>query len=144
MDEVFPISARSGEGLEPLLARLAELMPEGPLLYPTEQRSDQPSEVLLAELVREQVLNRTRDEIPHSVEVAVSEVEPPRRRAGDGPGRGLGRVRVPEGDPDRRGGQQGEGDRQRRPPAPCPPRSKASKVARVTPAGTDQVCTAPV
>ena len=74
VDEVFPVSARSGDGLEALLARLAELMPEGPLLYPTEQRSDQPSEVLLAELVREQVLNRTRDEIPHSVEVAVSEV----------------------------------------------------------------------
>ena len=76
VDEVFPISARSGDGLEPLLARIAELMPEGPFLYPTEQSSDQPSEVLLAELVREQVLNRTRDEIPHSVEVAVSEVSP--------------------------------------------------------------------
>ena len=73
VDEVFPISARSGEGLEPLIARLAELMPEGPYLYPPEQRGDQPSEVLIAELVREQVLNRTREEIPHSVEVAVTE-----------------------------------------------------------------------
>jgi GTP-binding protein Era len=76
VDEVFPISARSGAGLEPLLRRLTELIPEGPYLYPPEQRSDQPSEVLLAELIREQVLNRTRDELPHSVEVAVSEVEP--------------------------------------------------------------------
>jgi GTP-binding protein Era len=75
VDEVFPISARTGEGLGPLLQRLAELMPEGPRLYPTEQRSDLPSEVLLAELIREQVLNRTRDEIPHSIEVAISEVE---------------------------------------------------------------------
>jgi GTPase len=75
VDEVFPISARSGEGLEPLLERLAELMPEGPYLYPPEQRSDQASEVLLAELIREQVLNRTREELPHSVEVAVAEVE---------------------------------------------------------------------
>jgi GTPase len=75
VDEVFPISARSGGGLEPLLERLAELMPEGPYLYPPEQSSDQASEVLLAELIREQVLNRTRDEIPHSVEVAVAEVE---------------------------------------------------------------------
>jgi GTP-binding protein Era len=74
-DEVFPVSARTGAGLEPLLARLAELMPEGPYLYPSQQRSDQPSEVLLAELVREQVLNRTRDEIPHSVDVAVTDVE---------------------------------------------------------------------
>jgi GTP-binding protein Era len=75
VDEIFPISARTGDGLEPLLARLAELMPEGPLLYPTEQQSDQASEVLLAELIREQVLNRTREEIPHSVEVSVAEVE---------------------------------------------------------------------
>ena len=75
VDEVFPISARSGEGLEALVERLAELMPDGPYLYPQEQRGDQPSEVLIAELIREQVLNRTRDEIPHSVEVAVTEQE---------------------------------------------------------------------
>ena len=75
VDEVFPISARSGEGLEALVERLAELMPDGPYLYPPEQRGDQPSEVLIAELIREQVLNRTRDEIPHSVEVAVTEQE---------------------------------------------------------------------
>lgn len=73
--EVFPVSARTGAGLEPLLGRLAELMPEGPYLYSPEQRSDQASEVLLAELIREQIVNRTREEIPHSVEVAVSEVD---------------------------------------------------------------------
>jgi GTP-binding protein Era len=73
VDEVFPISARTGSGLDELVARLADLMPEGPLLYPAEERTDQPSEVLLAELIREQVLNRTREEIPHSVEVAVTE-----------------------------------------------------------------------
>ena len=61
-------------GLDALIARLAELMPEGPYLYPPGERSDQPSELLLAELIREQVLNRTRDEIPHSVEVSVTEV----------------------------------------------------------------------
>ena len=76
VDEVFPISARSGEGLEPLLERLGELVPEGPYMYPPEDRSDQSSELLLAELIREQVLNRTRQEIPHSVEVSVLEVEP--------------------------------------------------------------------
>jgi GTPase len=74
VDEVFPISARSGEGLEPLVERLGELMPEGPYLYPPQDHSDQSSELLLAELIREQVLNRTREEIPHSVEVAVKEV----------------------------------------------------------------------
>jgi len=76
VDEVFPISARSGEGLPPLLERLGELMPEGPYMYPPEDSSDQSSELLLAELIREQVLNRTRQEIPHSVEVSVLEVQP--------------------------------------------------------------------
>ncbi len=76
VDEVFPISARTGEGLEPMLERLGELVPEGPYMYPPEDRSDQSSELLLAELIREQVLNRTRQEIPHSVEVSVLEVEP--------------------------------------------------------------------
>ncbi|HEX5610725.1 MAG TPA: GTPase Era [Solirubrobacterales bacterium] len=76
VDEVFPISARSGEGLAPLLERLGELMPEGPYMYPPEDSSDQSSELLLAELIREQVLNRTRQEIPHSVEVVVSDVAP--------------------------------------------------------------------
>lgn len=74
VDEVFPVSARTGKGLEPLVQRLGELVPEGPYLYPPQDRSDQPSELLLAELIREQALNRTRDEVPHSVEVAVREV----------------------------------------------------------------------
>ena len=76
VDEVFPISAKTGEGVPPLLERLGELVPEGPYMYPPEDRSDQSSELLLAELIREQVLNRTRQEVPHSVEVAVLEVEP--------------------------------------------------------------------
>jgi GTP-binding protein Era len=74
VDEVFPISARTREGLDALVGRLGELVPEGPFLYPPEDHSDQSSELLLAELIREQVLNRTRDEIPHSVEVSVGEV----------------------------------------------------------------------
>jgi GTPase len=76
VDEVFPISARTGEGLDVLVERLGELMPEGPYMYPPEDHSDQSSELLLAELIREQVLNRTRQEVPHSVEVAVKEVAP--------------------------------------------------------------------
>jgi GTPase len=74
VDEVFPVSARTGEGVQPLLELLGKLVPEGPLLYPPEDRSDQSSEVMLAELIREQVLNRTREEIPHSVEVQVTDV----------------------------------------------------------------------
>jgi len=75
VDEVFPISARRGTGIDPLIKRLAELMPEGPLMYGAEDRSDQPSEVHLAELIREQILRRTREEIPHAVEVDLREVE---------------------------------------------------------------------
>jgi GTP-binding protein Era len=74
VDEIFPVSARNGSGLEQLISKLVELIPEGPFLFPPEQRSDLPSEVLLAELIREQVLRRTRDELPHAVEVQVSEV----------------------------------------------------------------------
>jgi len=74
VDEIFPISARKGTGLDGLIEKLVELMPEGPFLFPPEQRSDLPSEILLAELIREQVLRRTRDELPHAVEVQVGEV----------------------------------------------------------------------
>jgi GTPase len=75
VDDVFPLSARTGEGLEPLIAHLASLLPDGPFLYPAEERYDLPSEVHLAELVREQALLRTREEIPHAVEVNVEEVD---------------------------------------------------------------------
>jgi GTPase len=74
VDEIFPVSARKASGLEPLISKLVELVPEGPFLFPPEQRTDLPSEVLLAELIREQVLRRTRDELPHAVEVQVEEV----------------------------------------------------------------------
>jgi GTP-binding protein Era len=74
-DDVFPVSARTGEGVAALLAHLLALMPEGPLLFDAGDRSDQPLEVILAELVREQVLRRTFHEIPHAVEVVVDDLE---------------------------------------------------------------------
>ena len=73
--EVFPISARTGKGVPPLVDFLAGLLPEGPFYFPPEDTSDQPEHVMLAELVREQVLSRTRQEVPHSVEVQVEEIE---------------------------------------------------------------------
>jgi GTP-binding protein Era len=73
--EVFPVSARTGRGVGPLVEHLAGLLPEGPFYFPPEEVSDQSESVLLAELVREQVLARTRQEVPHSVEVQVDEVE---------------------------------------------------------------------
>ncbi|MCW3068694.1 MAG: GTP-binding protein Era [Solirubrobacterales bacterium] len=77
-DDVFPISARTGSGVPALVEHLATLMPEGPLLYAPEARSDQPQELLIAELVREAVIRRTFQEVPHSVEVVVEELESPR------------------------------------------------------------------
>jgi GTPase len=74
-EEIFPVSARTGRGVAELRAHLAGLMPEGPFLFPPDERSDQPRNVLLAELVREQVLRRTFQEIPHSVEVFIDEIE---------------------------------------------------------------------
>jgi GTP-binding protein Era len=73
--ELFPISARTGDGVGPLVAELVSLVPEGRLLYPPEEQSDLPERVRLAELVREQVLLRTREELPHAVEVEVDELE---------------------------------------------------------------------
>jgi GTP-binding protein Era len=73
--ELFPISAKSGVGVGPVVQELVSLVPEGPFLYPPEERSDQSLELQLAELVREQVLLRTREELPHSVEVEVDEIE---------------------------------------------------------------------
>jgi GTP-binding protein Era len=76
VDEIFPVSAKTGSGVRALAGRLAELVPEGPLLYPAEARTDLPRDRRLAELIREQVLRRTRDEIPHAVEVVVDDVSP--------------------------------------------------------------------
>ncbi len=72
--EIFPISARTGDGVPELVDALAALAPEGPFAYPAEQRTDQPERVRLAELVREQALLRMRDEIPHAVEVEIVEL----------------------------------------------------------------------
>ena len=73
--EIFPVSALGGAGIGELVAELVSLLPEGPLLYPPADTSDLPLDVRIAELVREQVLRRTREEVPHSVEVEVDELE---------------------------------------------------------------------
>jgi GTP-binding protein Era len=73
--ELFPISAKSGAGVGPVVEQLVSLVPEGPFMYPPDEQSDQSLELRLAELIREQVLLRTREEVPHSVEVEIDEVE---------------------------------------------------------------------
>jgi GTPase len=73
--ELFPISAKNGAGVGPVVEELVSLVPEGPFMYPPGERSDQSVELQFAELIREQVLLRTREELPHAVEVEIDEVE---------------------------------------------------------------------
>jgi GTP-binding protein Era len=85
-EEVFPISARTGEGVPALVEHLLAQMPQGPFMYSGATTSDQPLEMRLAELVREAVIRRTFQEVPHAVDVIVEEIERPRQ--------GLARVRA--------------------------------------------------
>jgi GTP-binding protein Era len=73
--EIFAVSAKTGGGIAELLQALTRLLPPGPFYFESRQRTDQAESVLLSELVREQVLRRTREEIPHAVEVEVREIE---------------------------------------------------------------------
>ncbi|MEA2386238.1 MAG: GTPase [Thermoleophilaceae bacterium] len=73
--EVFPASALDGLHVPEIVETLVGLMPEGPAMYPAEQRSDLPEKVRIAELIREQALLRTREEVPHAVEVEIDELE---------------------------------------------------------------------
>jgi GTP-binding protein Era len=74
-DEVFPVSARTGRGVPELAHALVERLPEGPFHFAAEHATDLPEEVRLAELVREQVLLRTRQEVPHAVEVEIDDID---------------------------------------------------------------------
>jgi GTP-binding protein Era len=71
---LHPVSAKTGDGVVELRAELVELLPEGPLYFPLDQRSDVEQDVQLAELVREKALELTRDELPHAITVEVEEV----------------------------------------------------------------------
>jgi GTP-binding protein Era len=68
------VSALTGEGTGALVAALSAELPEGPHLYPPDAVSDQPEQLLMAELIREQVLSHTREEVPHSVAVSIDRV----------------------------------------------------------------------
>lgn len=67
--ETFMVSAETGDGVERLLDRLAEAMPEGPHLFPEDELSDLPDRMLAAEIVREQILRLTHEEVPHHASV---------------------------------------------------------------------------
>ena len=71
---IVPISAREGENLDGLLVEIKKHLPEGPQYYPADMVTDQPERLIIAELVREKVLELTRDEIPHAVAVDIEEM----------------------------------------------------------------------
>ncbi len=79
-EEYFPVSARTGEGVPELVEAIVSRLPEGPSYYPDDMVTDVPEAFWVAELVREQLLAVTRDEVPHSVATRVTEWEWPRVR----------------------------------------------------------------
>ncbi|HJN37117.1 MAG: GTPase Era [Prochlorococcus sp.] len=82
-------SALQGEGCQELVEVISQRLPVGPQLYPAEMVCDQPERVLLAELIREQVLLHTREEVPHSVAVSIERIEEmPPAKGGKGKDRG--------------------------------------------------------
>jgi len=81
-------SALRGDGCSELVQALAADLPPGPLLYPADTVSDQPEQLLLAELIREQVLTHTREEVPHSVAVRIERIVEEEGSAAGGKGAG--------------------------------------------------------
>jgi GTPase len=71
---LHPVSAKTGDGIADLRDELVGLLPEGPLYFPADQRTDLSLETQIAELVREKALQLTRDEVPHAISVEVEEL----------------------------------------------------------------------
>lgn len=68
-DAIVPISARTGDGLEELVAALTAKLPEGPKYFPDDMMTDQPERLICAEMIREKALLHLRDEVPHGIGV---------------------------------------------------------------------------
>jgi len=73
---IVPVSATAGQQIDVLIAALVEHLPEGPAYYPDGDLTDEPEEILMAELIREAALEGVRDELPHSLAVVIDEVTP--------------------------------------------------------------------
>lgn len=72
---VVPISALQGNNVEPLLQEISKILPEGPMYYPADQITDHPERFIISEMIREKVLQKTRDEVPHSIAVAIDQIK---------------------------------------------------------------------
>lgn len=73
--EIIPISALQGNNVETLMEQLIRYLPEGPQYYPADQITDHPEQFVVTELVREKILHMTREEIPHSIAVAIEDMK---------------------------------------------------------------------
>ena len=74
-DQIFSVSARTGENIDLLTRKLIEAMPEGPKYFPDDMITDQPERVMCAEIIREKALLNLRDEIPHGVGVEMLQIK---------------------------------------------------------------------
>ena len=83
--EVVPVSAQAGDQVQLLASLLASLLPESPPLYPAGDLTDEPDQLMVAELIREAALEGVRDELPHSIAVVVEEMLPREGRPVDRP-----------------------------------------------------------
>jgi GTP-binding protein Era len=82
---VVPVAAPAGENLDALTEVFIGLLPEGPPLYPSGEITDEPERVLMAELIRESILEEVSDELPHSIAAVIDEVIPREGRPADRP-----------------------------------------------------------
>jgi len=73
--EIVPISAMHGNNVDTLLEQVSKYLPEGPQYYPDDQVTDHPEQFVIAELIREKILHLTREEIPHSIAVAIEDMK---------------------------------------------------------------------
>src|SRR2546428_8186708 len=107
--EIVPISAKAGDGVERLVDLAQARMLEGPVYFPEDVMTDQPMRVLAAELIREKILDKTRDELPFAVAVGIdSFIEEEARPTGKEPvlaGSGRAGVTAPGAGGGQRGGQ---------------------------------------
>ena len=74
-DEIVPVSARTGNGIEDLVSCLKKHLPEGPRYFPDDMITDQPERILCAEIIREKALRHLRDEVPHGIGVEIMKIE---------------------------------------------------------------------
>jgi GTP-binding protein Era len=74
-DEIIPVSARTGSGVQDLRDLLVARLPEGEPYFPPDQATDQALELRIAEVIREKALELTREEVPHSIAVEIEEIE---------------------------------------------------------------------